>query len=355
MPVRLRGQAKPVTIDQVAERSGVSKTTVSRYLNGRYDALSEETRMRIREVIKELNYRPNRIAQSLKARNSRMLGCLVSDIGSPFSALIVKGINSVCEQAGYQLLLMDSGDDPQRERMGIQELLENQVDGLIVNTTGENDSYLLSLHEQGVPLVLADRCLSKSGKLDTVTTENYHSTYNCISLLHEYGYQRVGFFTQGNAHVTPRLLRFQGYQDALQQLFGQQGEAFSFDLEDEADCLRVLHDFCNRYPGERLAAFAVNGMTLLSLLRGVHTAGIPIGEQFGVCGFDAWGWENLITPGITTIAQDSKRIGQRAAEILLERIAGKGAEPPIYEQLTSQLQIRGSTIKAVGNDGCCNQ
>ena len=133
MPATRPGREKRVTIDQVAQQAGVSKTTVSRYLNGRYDALSDETRERIGLVIDRLHYRPNRMAQSLKAQNSRLLGCLVSDISSPFSALIVKGINSVCLSAGYQLLLVDSGDDPERERTAIRDLLENQVDGLIVN------------------------------------------------------------------------------------------------------------------------------------------------------------------------------------------------------------------------------
>ena len=132
MPGKGEQQEKRVTIDQVAAQAGVSKTTVSRYLNQRYDALSEDTRQRIHQVIEELNYRPNRIAQSLKARNSRMLGCLVSDISSPFSSIIVKGINSVCTQAGYQLLLVDSEDDPERERTGIQDLLEEKT----VKSTG---------------------------------------------------------------------------------------------------------------------------------------------------------------------------------------------------------------------------
>lgn len=351
MATRPRSQSKPVTIAQVAERAMVSKTTVSRYLNGRYDAFSDETGRRIQTVIEELNYRPNRIAQSLKARNSRVLGCMVGDIGSPFSSLIVKGINSVCMEKGYQLLLMDSGDDPQRERDGIRDLLESQVDGLIINTTGENDEYLLSLSGQGVPIVLADRSLAQNGLLDTVSTENYRSTYDCIARLRDYGYQRVGFFTQGNGSVTPRILRFNGYTDAMRERFGQQGEAFCFRLEDDADCVRALRLFREKYPGERLAAFAVNGMTLLYLLRGIHAQGIEIGPRFGVCGFDAWGWESLISPGITTIAQDSHQIGRRAAQLLLERIAGKGPAAPVYEQLPARLQLRGSTARMDGQCG----
>lgn len=347
MPASRPERQKRVTIDQVAAQAGVSKTTVSRFLNGRYDALSSETRERIGQVIDRLHYRPNRMAQSLKARNSRLLGCLVSDISSPFSALIVKGINSVCLAAGYQLLLVDSGDDPERERTAIRDLLENQVDGLIINTTGQNDEYLISLRERGVPLVMADRCLSAPGLLDTVATESYHITYQCITYLKSLGYEQVAFFTQGNEHVAPRILRFQGYCDALRDSFGQDGRErlYRFRLEDKNDCVKQLDAFRSRFAGQRLAVFAVNGVTMLSLLQGIRLANIPIGAQFGVCGFDDWGWADLIPPGITTIAQDSWMVGRRSAELLLERIAGEGPELPIYEELPNRLEIRGSTVQ----------
>jgi len=338
---------KRVTIDQVAAQAGVSKTTVSRYLNGHYGALSSETRERVEHVIRELNYRPNRMAQGLKAQNSRLLGCLVSDISSPFSALIVKGINSVCLAAGYQLLLVDSGDDPDRELQGIQGLLENQVDGLIVNTTGRNDEYLLSLNRQGIPLVLADRCLSAAGMIDTVATENYHSTYQCITYLKMLGYDHVAFFAQSIEPVSPRVIRFQAYSDALRDHFGEKGKDFLFQFHpDNKDAsVQMLDEFRYRFPGQRLAAFAVNGVALLGLIQGVQAAGITMGAQFGVCGFDDWGWAELIPPGITTISQNSWMVGRRSAELLMERISGEGPQYPVYEELSNRLEIRGSTTR----------
>ena len=347
MPANRLDRGKRVTIDQVAAQAGVSKTTVSRFLNGRYDALSDDTEQRIRHVIQELNYRPNRLAQSLKAQNSRMLGCVVSDISSPFSAIIVKGINSVCVEAGYQLLLVESGDDPKREREAIRDLLENQVDGLIVNTTGGNDEFLLDLGGQGIPLVLADRCLSAPGLLDTVATESYHITYECVAMLHDMGYQHVGFFTQGNGSVAPRILRYQGFCDSMRLHYHQDGEEFlyEFDINDTASGVRQLSAFCDRFPGERLAAFVVNGVTMLHLLQAIRADGIEIGAQFGVCGFDDWGWADLIPPGITTINQTSHLVGRRSAELLLARIAGHGPEKPVYEELANHLTIRGSTVK----------
>ena len=104
-----------MTIDKVAKLCGVSKTTISRFLNGKYENMSAETREHIRRVIAEVDYHPNRSAQQLKASRSMLIGCVIGDISSPFSALLLKGITTVCEEAGYQVLFADSGENPRRE------------------------------------------------------------------------------------------------------------------------------------------------------------------------------------------------------------------------------------------------
>lgn len=166
----MENQTERMTIDKVAKLCGVSKTTISRFLNGKYENMSAETREHIRRVIAEVDYHPNRSAQRLKASRSMLIGCVIGDIGSPFSALLLKGITTVCEEAGYQVLFADSGENAKRERRAINGFLENRVDGLIVNTSGNNDSFLLELQNNGMPLVLADRQLMSSDKIDTVTT-----------------------------------------------------------------------------------------------------------------------------------------------------------------------------------------
>ena len=117
-----------LTIDEVAKLCGVSKTTISRFLNGKFENMSADTREHIRRVIAEVDYHPNRSAQRLKASRSMLIGCVIGDISSPFSALLLKGITTVCEEAGYQVLFADSGEDPRRERRAIKGFLENRVE-----------------------------------------------------------------------------------------------------------------------------------------------------------------------------------------------------------------------------------
>ncbi len=343
----LSGRDGRVTIDQVAKRAGVSKTTVSRYLNNRFEMLGADTQERIRLVIEELNYRPSRIAQGLRAKYSRMIGCLVSDISNPFSAIIVQGINSVCVEQGYQILLVDSGNDPKREREGIYQLLESRVDGLLVNTTGGNDAFLCQLAEEGTKLVLTDRQLMVDSDIDCISTESVQCSYDCMAMLHQMGYQRVAFFTQGNEGVPPRIHRFQGFCKAMEGLFGLDGQeyCYTFDIHSDSDCEDKVQAFQEKYPNERLAIFAVNGVVTMRLLTAFQALNIDLGAQFGVCGFDDWGWAGLITPGITTIAQDSWGVGERAAQLIIQRIEETGPQQVVREELPNVIKVRGSTTK----------
>lgn len=338
--IRLR--ENHVTIEEVARAARVSKTTVSRYLNGRYDFMSAETRERIRAVVEELHYRPSNIARSLKSHSSRAIGCVIADIANPFSSILLRGVSDVCEKSGYQVLFSNTDDSAEREAASIRELLDSRVDGLIVNTSGGCDDILTELDESGVPVVLADRRIARPDVLDTVTTDNYRATRACMKHLYENGFRKVAFCTQGRGEASPRAERLRAYCDASKELFG--GKRRILDAGGAvSECAGLLTRFAEENAGERLAAFCVNGLALLTVLRAMREAGIRISERFGVCGFDDWGWASLIPPGITTITQDSCAVGVEAAKLLLKRIGGEPPRPPVCMELPNRLCVRGST------------
>jgi LacI family kdg operon repressor len=338
-----------VTISQVAAAAQVSMTTISRYLNGKYEYMSAETKQRIAGVIEKMDYHPSNIARSLKARTSRSVGCVIADIGSQFSSILLKGVDEVCSAEGYQVLFSDAANNPQKERNTIQELLNSRVDGLIVNTTGCNDDYLVGLKERGVPIVLADRCLAHSGVLDTVTAENYRATYACMRHLYENGYSRVAFFAPDIGCISPRVERHRAFQDAMRELYCLDGSALTFETGGDSPeaSAKMLERFLTAYPGERLAVLCVNGVTLIHALQAMRLLHRRIDENLGICGFDDWEWAELIPPGITTIAKDSHEIGMKAAELLIRRITGKRTSKPVFLELESSLRIRGSTDPAL--------
>lgn len=341
---------RKVTIDMVAEQAGVSKTTVSRYINQKLENISPETRARLEEVITRLNYHPNRSAQRLKASKSGLIGCCIGDVSSPFTGLLLKGITDVCGQAGYQVLFADCGEDPARERAALEDFLENRVDGLIVNSTGENEELLLEINNQrGVPVALADRGLNIPGTLDTVTAANGSLCRECLRFLKECGYEVVAFFTEGNRKIHPRIMRQRGYEDAYSELFpGYDPIVYSFDRNEPERCVRCLCDFKERFPGRRLAVLSVNGVTAKYVLLSMKKAGIEAGADFGFCTFDDWSWFSLMNPGITAVALQSETIGAKAAELLLKRISGETAysTPGITLEVNGSLNMRESTVSS---------
>lgn len=337
---------KKVTINDVAKKSGVSKATISRYLNGKFSDMSENTRILIQNVIKELNYRPSNIARSLKAQNSKAIGCVIADMVSPFSTYIVKGITDVCKKNEYQVLFVNTDNKPEDEIEGIKTLIDRKVDGMIINTTGYADQYLIHLKELGMPIVLADRSIHERYLIDTITTNNYDVTYECIKFLHDQGYHKVAFFTEKIGNISSRYIRHRSYLDAQGEIYHINVDDYTYlvDPNDIRVCRENLHKFLDQNPDEPVAIFTVNGVTLLNVLQSMQDEGYKLGYNIGVCGFDDWGWAPLISPGITTLTQDSYMAGRKCAELLLNRIEqdDRPAETE-YVEMPAKLVVRGST------------
>ena len=333
----------------MARQCGVSKTTISRYLNHRYENISAETVERIERVIRELDFHPNRTAQRLKSRYTRLIGCSLGDVTNPFSALLLKGLSEVLEQAGYQVLFSDSGEQPGRERAAIEGFLENKVDGLIVNTTGGNDSYLLDIQARGVPIVLADRSLPGETQIDTVISADKEAAWNCVEHLRRCGYTRIAYFTEGDGLIMPRLRRREGYERAIAALCpGQTPLIYSYDAKAPGACAAAVRAFLDAFPGERKAILSVNGVTAQHLITALQEAQTELGYALGFITFDDWFWLKLTTPGISAVALASEKVGAEAAKMLLRRIETPEGEtlPAELRELPAALHIRASTVES---------
>ncbi|MCP2241232.1 LacI family DNA-binding transcriptional regulator [Thermoanaerobacterium thermosaccharolyticum] len=331
-----------ITIDYVAKKAGVSKTTISRFLNGRYEYMSDATRENIKKVIEELNYRPNNLARSLKLNRSNLIGVLVSDIGNHFSSILVKGIEKVLKENGYNLIIASTDNDSLKEREYILSLLDNNVDGLIVNTAGGNDDFLIELSKKGLPIVLADRSI-KDTVFDTVVVNNYEVTSELILHLIKNGYNRIGFFTEKIGDISTRTERKQAFLDVCRE-YRINDSNLIFEVDDdlskiEENIVSMMEDGRK----SRTAVFAVNGVVLLDVLKVIDKLKLKIPDDIAVCGYDDWGWASLIPPGITTISQPTYEVGVESAKRLLNRIRGGDEIKPKKLVLKAELVVRGST------------
>lgn len=278
-----------------------------------------------------------------------LVGCVIGDVSSPFSALLLKGIMGVCDEAGYQVLFADCNDDPERERMAIESLVANGVDGLIVNTPGGNDEILLHLKEQGKPVVLADRGLMLANQIDTVTLPNRAAVYDCVSLLKDYGYDRVGFFSEGNGRIAPRVQRYQGYCSAVKELYPKtvEPELYEFERDNVQSCKAQITKFLEKHPGERLAIITVNGVTTQRLMIAIKGMGLDFDEKLGFCGFDDWDWLQLAPSGLTSVKAPTRLMGEQAAKLLIERMSGERPmdSQAVQIELPVEIVVRESTVK----------
>lgn len=337
-------QETKLTINEVARLCGVSKTTISRFLNGKYDNMSVETRERISSVVSGLDFHPNRSAQRLKAKRAMLIGCVLADISSPFSAIVLKGIASRCDEAGYHVLFADSQEDPEKERKAIQGFLENGVDGLLINTTGGNETFLAELRDR-LPVVLVDR-QTATGEFDEVCSPNEEIAYNTTRLLFDMGYDSVIFISGDIRVISPRVERRKGYISAVESR-QRLPICFRFDSDNPSVCTDFISGFLKHHPGERPALLCVNGVTALYTLIALSSLDIKLGEELGFITFDDWSWLQISKTSISTIQLGTVEKGIAAARLLIQRIEGSAdiAPAPQHICIPSQLILRGSTLE----------
>lgn len=343
--------AKNVTISDIARAAGVSKTTVSRYLNGKFGMMSPETRSHIEAVIRMANYHPNSIAQSLRGRRSMQIGVVVSDISSPFCAALIRGIGHTLLDAGYVPLFVDSKEDPALEKRLIQTLMSRKVDGLIVNTSSFVNPELIQIACQGTPVVLCDRYV-RDYRFSYVGSDHRKPVVQLVTHLKEQGFGKVAFFTQPYENNSTRFIRREAFLQSVAACYPEQDPrqlVCCVDLKDRkrtAAAVRKLIGSCA--PGEIPAIMTVNSATTMHLINIIQELGLRVPADIGLCGPDDWGWDQQFSmsplefPGITSYQVHPVEIGSSAASLLLQMLQ----DPDTKKQDTlvpCELMVRGST------------
>ena len=184
-----------INLKMVAEKAGVSIATVSRVINNSPN-VNPQTRIKIEKVIKELKYRPNRVAKRLRNRNasSNLLGVLIPDIQNPFYVEVLRGIEDVAYKNKYALIMCNFAQDETKEMLYLDILQSESVDGLIAAPTHEHDEKVVNLVKQGLPIVCVDRGLLDVD-VDVVLVDNRKGAFNAVDYLAKAGYQRIAYIS----------------------------------------------------------------------------------------------------------------------------------------------------------------
>ena len=338
--------APRATIADVARKAGVSKATVSRFLNHRETLLTPDIAGRVEVAIAALAYIPSPMAQALKRGRSRLIGLVVADVTNPFSVAVLRGAEKACQQAGYLLMLFNLGNDNRRESEAIQALAAYQVDGFILNTLGRDAGAAADAARHGKPVVLVDRRHHEM-QADFVSLDNAGAVRLGGLHLVQAGYRELLFLSEPIRNVSSRIEReaaFRSFiaesQDGVPDLGGSTFESMEDNGEGLDQALRGLRE---RASGRLPAVITSNAVVTLRVVASMARLGWQLGTDLGLVGFDDTEWSPYIGPGLSTIAQPTDELGRLAAHCLMERIKGLDL-PPRQILLSGRLLVRGSSM-----------
>ena len=305
------------TIKDVAKKAGVSVTTVSRVLNNR-GYISDATRKKVHQAMKELNYQPNELARSLYRQKSNIIGLIVPTVSHPFFGELVSSIEYYAFKVGYKILLCNSHLEQEKEKDYIDMLRRNQVDGIILG------SHTLDVREyvsSKFPIVTIDRCISDD--IPYIASDNYEGGRLATTLLLKHGCKKI-------AHVSGNL--------TLDLLSNKRYEAFvkvaeennvdyinvqtGINVFDVTQYERIIYDLLKEHP-DIDGIFASSDVMAAYTIRSCHDLNKRVPEDVKIVGYDDIDIASLMIPSITTINQPINEMSELAVELIIKQIDGK--------------------------------
>jgi DNA-binding LacI/PurR family transcriptional regulator len=304
----------------VAERAGVSTTTVSHVIN-ETRFVEEKTKQRVLQAIAELGYRPSAIARSLTTNRTQTVGVIVSDSSNYFFAEVLRGIEDVLRPEDYALLVCNTAEILERESHYLDLLLRQQVDGIIAAATSQRWDVLTEFEMQHTPIVFVDRAFEGlAGPF--VGVDNRRGAYLGTTHLIECGHRRIGILA-GFQRLSTMRERLAGFKHAL----GEHGIPLQEEWIVESPLgveagQRAMRSLL-ALPEHPTAVFLNNNLLSLGALLAMVELGVDCPEGMSVVGFDDHPWAAVSDPPLTVVRQPTERIGQTAAEILLGLLKGE--------------------------------
>ena len=339
----MTSKKKKVSIYDIAQRLGVSASTVSRALQDHHSIGAEMKRL-VRETAEEMDYKPNRVALSLKLGKNNAIGVLVPHINRNFFSSVIEGIEQEAAERGYDVLICQSNESYVRECQLLGALSQGKVDGVIASVAaGTRDvSHFNRLAQYGIPLVLFDRVSTEVPGVMTVTVDDYRGAYRVVEHLYEQGCRRI-FHYAGPQHVSVWKHRLEGYCDAMRDLglkVGRDWIVYGETIGRE-DGERMIRDIL-RMRQKPDAVFFTSDFVALGALVEMKKHGLSAPRDLAVAGFANEPFDEWITPSLTSVEQYSYRMGGLAAKMLIDKIDG---ETPADIVIEPRLIVRESSEK----------
>ncbi len=331
------------TIKEVAKLVGVSTTTVS-YVINKKRLVSKETRTKVLEAINKLGYRPNIVARSLRSGKTGTVGVMVCDLRNPFFAEILQGIETYMSREGYNIIVMNTNYDFNKEKESAEIFYAKQTEGVIIIPGGNGNDNIKFLIERNIPVVLLDKRV-KNLNVDIVLVNNIGGSKQLIEHLISLGHKRIGIIT-GPLSFTTGEERLEGYLKVLREhSIPEDKDLIKIgDFKKQSGYLLTLELLSLTLPPTTI--LACNNLMGLGAMEAIKERKIHIPEEMGLVIFDDLPWFKYVDPPLTVIAQPSVRLGETAGKLLVNQIRKKRKKSKEVI-LDVQFEIRESAGEAL--------
>lgn len=330
-----------ITIKDIAKKAGVSITTVSKVINNKDESISDETRNRVKDIIKELNYQPNALARGLITKKTKTIALVLPDITNPFFPDVARGVEDYSNKHGYNVFLCNTDDNYKKENDYINLLKEKRVDGIIFSSANSGSDKTKFIHKIDIPLVAIDRAYNEN-ECFGIFTDNLTGGYIAAKHLIDLNHKKIACIT-GPKEIRNSIERVNGYKKAIIEAGIELDEsliAYS-DFKIDGGYKAGIELMKNK---DITAIFACNDLMACGVYEAAYDMGLRIPDDISVVGFDDVQIIKALNPKLTTIKQPIYKIGQEAAKMLIKLIENKKINENIIN-LDVELVTRGSTRK----------
>jgi len=336
---------KKSTIYDVAKIAGVSPSTISRVMNTP-EIVAENTRQKVINAIKELAYIPNMMAASMPRRRTNYIGLIIPDITNIFFSNLVRGVQDVCEKHGYSVLVVNSDDRQEKESRYLRLLYSRRVDGVILTVAGYREEEFpeeeLSLLNK-MNIVLIDREINGIAA-PIVKVNNFAGACSAVKYLITLGHKKI-MYLAGIKGTRTNQERRKGYLSALKEAHinwkKEIGADFRLDTADQ----EITHYWSQLKNSDELptAIFAANDLMAIGALKAFIQLKVRVPKDISIIGFDNIPFSDCTYPSLTTVAQPTYLIGQKAVNTLLKIINKKKIKKSV--EFETELIERGSVSR----------
>ncbi|HCX99068.1 MAG TPA: LacI family transcriptional regulator [Bacteroidales bacterium] len=330
-----------VTIKDIAKLLGISPSTVSRALKDHPD-ISQITKDKVNNLAKEMNYRPNPVALSLRNRRSNVIGVVIPEIVHYFFSSVISGIEKVAGEHGYSVMFSQSDEKYEKEKEVCTTFQHSIIDGVLISVSKEtvDFAHLQKFEEGGIPIVFFDRMIEEFNS-DRVIINDYEGAFQATEHLIIEGRRRIVHFAGPKNRLISKN-RLKGYIEAHKKngvVIDESLVIYCDEFEKALVETQKIIDSGLRFD----AIFTVNDFTAAGVLKTLQRNGIKVPDDVSVVGFGNDYIAEMIEPTLTTVSQPGFTMGERAMQMLIDRINNEKNEPIQTEVLPTKLVVRNST------------